>query len=397
MRKRALFLTPEAPYPLTGGGAYRTASLLEYLARRYAVDVIVFREPGAQNPAKLLPEGLAADVHVVNLERHGRHPAVRWARNVGRLGRGAPPLIDRFSGYGAEIEGFLRGRHYDVAVAEHFWCAPYADLLATASASTVLDLHNVESVWHESCGDASGGTAALAHSAFAQACRELERQWLPRFGLLLAASEDDRRRLLRIVPGAAVVVYPNALPRTEPAPFQREEAIIFSGNMEYQPNLTAIRYFHKEIWPLLRSGWPELRWRVLGKNEARARRMLQGDERIQVTGPIANPLEEIGRAKAAVVPLLSGSGTRVKILEAWAAGTPVVSTPLGAEGLPSRDGENILLAAKPAAFADALSRLLASNTLRENIAGAGRREFERNFTWEAAWLGLNACGAFASV
>jgi glycosyltransferase involved in cell wall biosynthesis len=104
---------------------------------------------------------------------------------------------------------------------------------------------------------------------------------------------------------------------------------------------------------------------------------------------VDDAVRELARARVAVVTLLAGSGTRLKVLEAWAAGLPVVSTPLGAEGLPVRDGENILLAASPGKFTDAVSRLLACNSLRSQLGKAGRLLLEKEFTWEAAWRKLD--------
>jgi glycosyltransferase involved in cell wall biosynthesis len=98
---------------------------------------------------------------------------------------------------------------------------------------------------------------------------------------------------------------------------------------------------------------------------------------------------ELARAKVAVVPLLAGSGTRLKILEAWAAGVPVVSTFLGAEGLPVRAGEHLLLADGAADFVEAVSRLLASKELRRKVGMAGRLLLEKEFTWETAWKSLD--------
>ncbi len=100
-------------------------------------------------------------------------------------------------------------------------------------------------------------------------------------------------------------------------------------------------------------------------------------------------IRELARAKVAVVPVLAGSGTRLKILEAWAAGVPVVSTTLGAEGLGARDGENLLLADGGPAFAEAVSRLLACSDLRERVGAAGRLLLEKEFTWETAWKKLD--------
>jgi glycosyltransferase involved in cell wall biosynthesis len=192
-----------------------------------------------------------------------------------------------------------------------------------------------------------------------------------------------------IAPQACVAVYPNALPATPLPPAAGEEAIVFSGNMEYHPNHTAVRFFRREIWPLLRERWPLLVWRLVGKNPAAVRRYTAGDARIEVAGPVVDAVRELARSRVAVVPLLTGSGTRLKILEAWAAGLPVVSTTMGAEGLPVRDGETVLLADGAAAFAAAVTRLLASMELRQSVARAGRLLLEKEFTWETAWKKLD--------
>src|SRR5262249_10074306 len=149
-----------------------------------------------------------------------------------------------------------------------------------------------------------------------------------------------------------------------------EEVIAFSGNMEYHPNTAAVRFFRNEIWPALRDRWPKLVWRLIGKNPEAIRRFTAGDPRIEVVGPVEDAVAELARCRVAIVPLLTGSGTRLKILEAWAAGLPVVSTGIGAEGLPVRDGETVLLAEGAAAFAESVTRLLACSDLRRRLGEA---------------------------
>ena len=119
------------------------------------------------------------------------------------------------------------------------------------------------------------------------------------------------------------------------------------------------------------------------------RRFTVGDPRIEVVGPVVDAVCELARSRVAVVPLLTGSGTRVKILEALAAGLPVVSTTIGAEGLPVRDGETALLADGAEAFAAAVTRLLTCSELRQKVGSAGRLLLEKEFTWEAAWKKLD--------
>lgn len=381
-------LSPEAPYPLHGGGSLRTASLLGYLARRYAVDLIVFREPQAAHPLASLPPGLVRNLHVIELRHHSKNIVARAIRNGLRLLRRVPPLVDRFSGFDAQVAAATSGRHYRVAIAEHFWCAPYIDRLAAVSEKTVLDLHNIESVLHAGCAATEPRLAALGHRHFHIACRALEAALFPRYSQILTASAEDARRVREISPAANVAVYPNALPWTPVPSCPQQFVIAFSGNLEYHPNQTAVRFFAGEIWPGLRERWPGLVWRLIGKNPDAVKRFAQGDSRIQFTGPIPDAISELAAAGVVVVPLLTGSGTRLKILEAWAAARPVVSTRIGAEGLPAKHGENILLADTAPEFVQAVSQLLENPEMRDRLGKAARLEFERNFTWEAAWRAL---------
>jgi glycosyltransferase involved in cell wall biosynthesis len=396
----ALFLSAEAPYPLAGGGALRSASLLHYLARTREVDVIVFRQPGDPDPAVQRPGAapwglpqvrladLARRVTVIDLPGHSRHPSARAWRTASRLARRALPLVDRFAGFGRQVEEATAGRRYGIGVVEHSWCAPYWESVSKVCERTALDLHNVESTLHARCAELGRGPAALAHRAFREMSLRLEREWLPRYTWVLAVSEADADAVRRIAPSARTLVYPNAIPAVPAPPRAEEDVILFTGNMEYHPNVSAVRFFRREIWPLLRERWPALVWRLAGKNPGAVARYTAGDSRIEVLGPVDDAIGELSRAKIAVVPLLAGSGARFKILEAWAAATPVVSTTIGAEGLSARDGEHLLLADSASAFADAVSRLLASPQERERLGRAGRRLLEEQYTWDAAWRGI---------
>jgi polysaccharide biosynthesis protein PslH len=385
----ALMLCAEAPYPLQGGGAIRTASLLHFLAGRGEVDLIVFRQPGAPDPADGIPHGLVRQVSVIDLPRHGRSLPARAVRNVWRLARATPPLVDRFAGFGEQVRRAIGERRYRVGIVEHSWCAPYLKQVAAACQRTALDLHNIESELHASSAQAETGAQAFAHGAFSRASRKFERFWLPRYSEVLACSEQDAEKVRAIAPGANVRVYPNAIPFAPPAATEREDVIAFSGNLEYHPNILAVRRFRAEIWPEIRRRAPEVVWRLIGRGGEAVAGALAGDPRIELLGPVTDAVGELARAKVAVVPLLTGSGTRFKILEAWAAATPVVSTSIGAEGLAAAHGEHLLIADSPPDFAEAVLWLLHHPDEAERIALAGRCLMQKEYSWNAAWRRLD--------
>ena len=388
-KPRALFLAAEAPYPTIGGGPIRATSVLEYLARRFSVHGIFFREPGAPNPAVAVPPGRLDRVDVIDLPFHSRNPLARLLRNASRLIRDRPPLMDRFAGFESSVERCVAGERYQAAFIEHFWCAPYVDQVRQTAQRVFLDVYNIESAWHRSMAASESGLLAWGHQRFARAALELERYWLPRFDCILATSCSDAKLMQEISGEATVAVYPNTLPLIVPPPRADRPEIIFSGNLEYAPNIAAVRFFHRNVWPALQSRWPELKWKILSKNPGSIRDITARDPSVEFTGFVEDAVAVIAQARVAVVPLLAGSGTRIKILEAWAASTPVVSTTIGAEGLEYRDREHLVLADDAESFTAAVSELLSLPVNRERIGAAGRRLYEEQYTWPTAWKALS--------
>ena len=160
--------------------------------------------------------------------------------------------------------------------------------------------------------------------------------------------------------------------------------------MAYLPNILAAHWFAEKIWPTLRARRPSLNWRLVGKNpEAlRLRTIIESKS----LGPVDDAIAELSTARAAVVPIFSGSGTRFKILESWAAGVPVISTAHGAEGLECRNGEHLLLAETPEAFAEAVLSVVNDCSLAQRLADSGRALYEQKYTWPVAWKILEETG-----
>jgi glycosyltransferase involved in cell wall biosynthesis len=360
--------------------------VLQYLARNYDLDAVFFSEETRPDPRGALPPGLVHDSLLIRLPIHARSSLARAWRNMRRYLQGIPPLVDRFAhapGAGA-MPAWLEDRQYDVMVVEHFWCAPFAAQLRPHARRLVLDLHNIESEWHMRVAGTEHWPASAVHRSFAEAAKRLERKLLPLFDLVMVTSEREKEKL----DCAGAVVYPNTIPSVPKKSRARRLQIVFSGNLEYQPNIAAVKWFGEEVWPILQRHHPGLEWVIAGRRPESLRGVLPPG-RVRTTGEVSDALAEIGASLAAMVPIRSGSGTRIKILEAWAAGTPVVSTTLGAEGLPS---DAIALADSPESFAAKVSTLIASEPERERLANAGRETFHNGFTWEAGWKVLSSLG-----
>jgi glycosyltransferase involved in cell wall biosynthesis len=164
--------------------------------------------------------------------------------------------------------------------------------------------------------------------------------------------------------------------------------------MNYPPNAEAVIWFDREIFPLL-SDLPRLSWKIVGWGPPPEIQALHDPPAIQVTGFVEDVRPYLIESQVVIVPLLSGSGTRLKILEAWAMGKAVVSTSLGAQGLPAVHGENILLADKPRDFAEAVIQLLGDPVKRNRLGQAGRQLVEAHFSWHA--IGQELARAYQNV
>jgi len=158
--------------------------------------------------------------------------------------------------------------------------------------------------------------------------------------------------------------------------------LIFPGALTYSANFDAMAFFLHQIFPLVKARWPEVVLRITGKTNGVPVDRLPLDERVILTGYLDDVRPTVAQSWVCVVPLRVGGGTRLKILEAMALGTPVVSTSKGAEGLEVTQDEDILIADTPAEFADAVLRLLNDRALRARLAANGRRLVESRYGWK---------------
>lgn len=201
-------------------------------------------------------------------------------------------------------------------------------------------------------------------------------------------SVADQRRLLKEVPGARITVIPNAAdvdfykPRTDD-PQLDGRTVVFFGLMSYMPNIDGAAYFIQEIWPRIAAANPQARCKIIGGSPPPSLLTLAGP-RIEFTGFVPDLRPHLAEAAAVVVPLRIGGGTRLKIVEAMAMSKAIVSTTLGAEGIEAVPGRDILIADQPAAFAEAVSRLLTEPDLAARIGNSARQLSEARYAWSSA-------------
>lgn len=375
--RTALIVFPEAPYPAIGGGPLRSASIVEALAGQFELTAIHFRLEGDPDPASLYPTPLLERSHNVTLPHHAKSFLPRLGRNLMRAIRGVPPLMDRFGKQESALLGIVGNRIYDLVWLEHFWLAPYGEVLRPHAKRLVLDLHNIDSAYYASLARSSPWLHKPLLHWFANRAGYFEAKLLAQFDLLLTTSAQDAARLRH----SNVQVLPNTIPWHSAPSEPRTETMVFTGNFAYTPNQQGLDWFLNQVWPIVLRKKPNLRLRLVGKEIHYAR---SSAPNIDYVGPVEDAVVEIARSEVVIVPLQSGSGTRLKILEAFAACTPVVSTSIGAEGLEAIPGQHYKLADCPESFAQAVVELFDNREERSRLAEEGRRLYEARYTWQSA-------------
>jgi glycosyltransferase involved in cell wall biosynthesis len=225
-----------------------------------------------------------------------------------------------------------------------------------------------------------------------------DRRHLAAYDLLITMSEDEREDV-RKLSDRPIVAIPNgvdtsALPPAPPEPDGAEPLLLFAGTLSYRPNAEAAEWLLRKVWPRVREAHPSARLEIVGRGApAEVQRLI--DERVSLPGFVPNIADRYAQAAVVTVPLLSGAGTKLKLLEGLASGRPVVSTPLGAQGVDVRHGEHLLLAEGADSFAAAIIDLLGDSRVRSELAAHGRRLAEARYDWRV--LGERYARALADL
>ena len=205
---------------------------------------------------------------------------------------------------------------------------------------------------------------------------------------VLACSEEDAARLAVLGRATPLTVIPNAISVThydaaQPPAGLPHPALVFTGKMDYRPNVDAVLWFAAEVLPRVREAAPGAHFAVVGQKPHPRLDALRGRPGVLITGQVPEIQPYLSAADVYVAPLRMGSGTRLKLLEAMAMGRAIVSTRLGAEGLGAEAGEHLLLADEPGEFAGAVLSLLGDEARRRRLGEAARQFVRERYDWGA--------------
>lgn len=365
---KLLFLTPQLPYPPRQGTTIRNESLIRHLAARHTIDLLTFIAPDQQpdhnsplyqscrriaylpQPVRTLQQRAIDTLRsplpdmALRLESQEMHKLVqRW-------------LTD---GYDiVQIEG--------IEMAQYGFHALNQQTGGAKRPLLVFDDHNCEYLLQQrnALTDLRQPKrwAAAGYSLIQwQKLRRYERQICQRADAVLAVSTVDQQALEQLAPGSKVTVIANGIDISNAPPATLPPAtptLLFTGKMDYRPNIDAVLWFADEVLPFIQQEAAAVRFQIVGMNPHPRLDRLRQNPAIEITGAVESVAPYFATAAVYVVPLRVGGGTRFKVLDAMAYGKALVSTTLGVEGLGVRDGEELLVADRPATFAAAVLRLL---------------------------------------
>jgi polysaccharide biosynthesis protein PslH len=387
---KILSLTPQRPFPPQQGTQIRNFHLLKALAGAHRVDLLSFSRPGEAIEVSSPLRQLCGQMALLPAPRRSR------ARRLSTLLTSRlPDVATRLSSdvFGTAICQFLKSGRYDAVQVEGIEMASYIPLIRATSPRTaiVFDDHNAEYLLQRRAAvvDArrpAGWPGALYSLVQWFRLKRYEAWACSMADAVLAVSEEDATALRKLAPGIEPVVVPNGVDtsyyqwnRTNGA---KGAELLFTGTMDFRPNVDAMRWFTSDILPRLSSHRQDVRLHVVGRAPSSAVLRLAAKRReVVVTGPVEDVRPYFRQSSVFVIPMRIGGGVRLKLLEALAMGVPVVSTTMGAAGTGLVNGKEILLADTPGQFAREVLRLLENPALRYKIAGEGHRAAEERFDW----------------
>lgn len=394
---KLLWLNAGLLLPLDKGGKLRTWHVMRHLARRHEITYLSFEDRTQTQADRDGMREVCARLECVPRTDPPKGTWKFYADAARYVVDPVPYAVAKYRSahYRARLEALLAAERFDAVVCD--FLVPAVNMPRRLPCPSIVFTHNVEAeIWRR---HAENATNPVSRALLRQQWRRMlrfEGDALSRFDLALAVSEADARTFARLYPGrlgSDVHVVQTGVD-TEyfvPSPDAPAPAhLVFTGSMDWLPNEDGMTYFCREILPRIRQSEPETTLSIIGRSPTPAVQRLAEEHGVEVTGRVDDVRPHIARGAVYVVPLRIGGGTRLKIFEAMSMGKAVVSTTVGAEGLPVTNGSDIVIADEPARFAQAVVHLLRDGGARERIEAAARRLVVERYDWSAVALDFEA-------
>lgn len=383
-----LWLKTELLHPVDKGGRIRTYQMLRALKRDHRITYLTLDDGAAAPDARERASEYCHELVCVPHRTRPKFSAGFYAELAANLVSPLPYFMKKYESPAMrrEIERLVARGGFDVIVCD--FLNPSVNIPASLAVPTVLFQHNVEAmIWRRHYEvQRNPAKKFYLYNQWRKAAA-YERAACRRFDWVVAVSRADADVMRREYGVSRVADVPTGVDTEFFKPTDAVEAVlhslVFTGSMDWLPNEDAIRWFTAEIMPRVRRALPRATLTVVGRDpfpglvELAAR-----DPSIVVTGRVEDVRPFMERATAYVVPIRVGGGTRLKIYEAMAMGLPVVSTTVGAEGLPVEDGRELLVADAPEEFAAAVVRVLTDETFARRLGARAASLVRERYGWE---------------
>ncbi len=392
MTGKILFLTPDLPYPPHQGAAIRSFNLIKNLAARYEIHLLSFIR-GGNTLNRISPlSGYCASIATIPAANRSTK-----TRALSALFSPQPDMALRLPSpqFTNQLRICLIRERFDFVQVEAIEMAQYGLAIKEMSLPSpplvIFDDINAEYMLQRRAFETDIKHPGLWLGAFYsllqwQKLRRYETEACRRMDKVVVVSQADRIALQRLLPSVESAVVPNGVDTSYylPAHMEKESdtSLVFTGKMDFRPNVDAVLWFGQKVWPLIQQDVPKARFNVVGRDPHPRLRSLRALPGITVTGYVEDIRPHIAEAGVYVVPLRVGGGTRLKVLEAMSMSKAIVSTSLGCEGIDMMPGLDLLIADEPRSFAKKAVSLMQDRERRIELGLAARRLVEARYDWQ---------------
>jgi len=367
---KLLYLTHKCPYPPNKGERIRCFNILKHLSKQYEVHLVypIFshEDVGQADNFKEYAKSITTS--------HINTYLAKIKCIYGFFSR-SPFTLHYF--YSRNLKEIIKNQEFDIVIAD---CSSMAQYVIDVEKPKIVDFVDIDSDKWQLYARNSRLSMSIIYNIEYRRLKIFEKTINAQFDFCLVVSEDEKKLLQY---GENVVVVPNGIDLEffTPRGKQNSNTLIFTGAMNYFPNIDGVSYFHRDIWPLVKAHIPNVKFVVAGMYPPPKLRALASDD-TTITGYVPDVRDYLAQATVCVVPLRMAKGIQNKILEAMAMGIPVVATTAANTGINARDKHQILVADSPDDFAKAVVTLLKDTQLRQTIADNARQFVQENFSWD---------------